>query len=500
MSNLGGHGHSVLHNITPYLIFLVGVTTIGPLQFGFHLAELNAPRAVITCEKKTAQASAISGLPQCIPMSTAVFSFVSSIYTLGGLLGALLAGPCSSRYGRLLTMRFTTLFFVFGPLAEALAPNVATMSIGRFLSGVGAGAAIVVVPMYISEIAPPARKGALGSLTQIMINLGIVITQTLGYYFSRDQLWRVILAVGGGIGLVQFLGLIGVAESPQWMAAHGMVAGARKTLQRVRGRGLDIDAEVKGWGIDENGIESQEEEEALLHASESTPGLNVASGAFTTPSKDSTIGVMGVLRDPYYRDAIIAVIGVMLAQQLCGINSIIMYSVDLLSTLLPTAATLIAVIVSAINLVTTLLCAPLVDKLGRKYCLLLSIAGMGLNSLLLALSILLHIPALSVITILLFVTSFAIGLGPVPFILASELVGQEAVGATQSWALAANWIATFLVAQFFPVLNDRLGEGKVYFLFAMLALGFFGFVAYWVPETKGKRNADEVWGRERRVD
>ena len=82
-----------------------------------------------------------------------------------------------------------------------------------------------------------------------------------------------------------------------------------------------------------------------------------------------------------------------------------------------------------------------------------------------------------------------------PFILANELVGPEAVGATQSWALAANWIATFLVSQFFPVVNEALGRGKVYFVFAGVAVLAGGFVAWWVPETRGKSGADEVWGR-----
>jgi len=90
-----------------------------------------------------------------------------------------------------------------------------------------------------------------------------------------------------------------------------------------------------------------------------------------------------------------------------------------------------------------------------------------------------------------------VGLGPVPFILSSELVGAESVGATQSWALAANWIATFIVAQFFPMVNDMLGDGKIYFIFAGMALAFGLFVAWFVPETMGKANADEVWGRQK---
>ena len=188
----------------------------------------------------------------------------------------------------------------------------------------------------------------------------------------------------------------------------------------------------------------------------------------------------------------------MLAQQLCGINSVIMYSVSFLSELLPTTAGLITVAVGGLNLVVTVACSPLSDRLGRKVCLLLSIAGMGINALLLALGILLEVKVLTGIATLLFVASFAVGLGPVPFILASELVDAEAVGATQSWALGASWIATFLVAQFFPILNEALPKGRVFFVFTALAASFFVFISWWVPESMGKKDADEVWGRERR--
>lgn len=185
----------------------------------------------------------------------------------------------------------------------------------------------------------------------------------------------------------------------------------------------------------------------------------------------------------------------MMAQQLCGINSIIMYGVSLLADLLASNSALLNIFVSVLNVIATTAFAPLADVLGRKVCILASIAGMGVSSVLLAVGIRSAIPILSAVSVLLFVTSFAFGLGPVPFILSSELVGPEAVGATQSWALAANWISTFVVAQFFPMVNERLGKGVVYFVFAGLAGVFFVFVSWYVPETKGKKDADEVWGR-----
>jgi hypothetical protein len=156
-----------------------------------------------------------------------------------------------------------------------------------------------------------------------------------------------------------------------------------------------------------------------------------------------------------------------------------MYGVSLLADLLESNSALLNLAVSAINIVVTAGCAPLVD--------------------LLAVGIIKAIPILSAVAVLLFVSSFGLGLGPVPFILSSELVGPDAVGATQSIALAASWIATFLVAQFFPLAKEML-QGYVYFIFAGLSALFFIFIAWFVPETKGKKSIDEVWGRQRRVD
>jgi MFS family permease len=175
-----------------------------------------------------------------------------------------------------------------------------------------------------------------------------------------------------------------------------------------------------------------------------------------------------------------------------------MYGVSLLADLLKSNSALLNIFVSVLNIVVTLGCAPLADILGRKVCLLGSIAGMGTSSVLLAIGIKQAIPILSAIAVLSFVASFGFGLGPVPFILSSELVGPEAIGATQSWALAANWIATFIVAQFFPMANERLGKGNIYFVFAGIAAFFFLFIAWWVPETMGKKDIDEVWGRQSR--
>jgi MFS family permease len=430
-------------------------------------------------------------------MSEAAFAFISAAFTVGGLVGALSSGPFASKRGRLPAMRATALMFIAGSVVETIAGSVPTMALGRFISGVGASAATVIVPLYISEIAPPTERGLFGAMTQVAINIGILSTQTLGYFLSYGNAWRWTLAVGIGIATMQALGLLGVPESPAWTAAHGDATKAKRVLQRIRGSNSDIQDEVAAWGT---GVSASGEEEGLLTQAEDGPAI---------PAGDSSgpvhIGFLQAVKDPNYRPAIIAVVGAMFAQQLCGINSIVMYSVSLLKDLLPFSSGLLTILVSFVNLVMTIACSPLPDRLGRKTCLLISIGGQGASSLALAFSIISGFKGLSAISVLFFVAFFAVGLGTVPFILASELVGQEAVGATQSWALAGASVATFLVVQFFPILNTVLnnalgGHGWVYFVFAGLAAGSAVFVSSCIPETLGKKDLDEVWGRTRRLD
>ena len=147
-------------------------------------------------------------------------------------------------------MQLSTVFFAIGPVFEALAPHMGVLALGRFVSGLGAGASVVVVPIYISEVAPPAEKGFFGSFTQIMCNVGILITQLLGYFLSKGQLWRVVLGAAGVIGVVQAVGLLFGVESPKWLADAGQPGAARKTLRKIRGHKFDISEEVSGWGIE----------------------------------------------------------------------------------------------------------------------------------------------------------------------------------------------------------------------------------------------------------
>jgi sugar porter (SP) family MFS transporter len=419
------------------------------------------------------------GLPECIKMTEFEWGLVQSSFTVGGFFGAIFTGAVSTGFGRLFALKWSAFFLAAGPLAEALAAKIWVLALGRALSGIGAGAATVVGPIYIAEVSPQKQRGFFGTFTQVQINLGIVVAQLLGYFLSSSTKWRWILASGGYIAGVLFFGLNLIEETPKWLAANDRPRRARMVLQRLRGKNAETREEIDSWDVSGQG-----EEEPLLRPHQEPP-----------PQKPSTKTIIDVIRIPKYRRAVIAVVGTMMAQQLTGINSVVMYSVSVLDKILPNRAGLITVLVSSANVLVTMLASPLPDRIGRKNCLIHSISGMGLGSALLFAGLEQDLPWLTVAAITIFVTSFGIGLGPVPFILTTELVGPEAVGAVSSWALASNWLSTFLVSMFFPVLHNALGT-KVWWIFTGLATFWATFVGVYVPESKDKATAEEVWQRQ----
>jgi MFS family permease len=180
-------------------------------------------------------------------MEPAQFAIITSIFTLGGLIGALAAGPFATKYGRRPPLQIAAIFFVLGPLLSALTPNIPLFGVGRFLSGVGSGAALVIVPIYISEVVPADRKGSFGALTQITINVGILLAQVLGFFMSYGALWRGVLGVAGGIAALQAAGLLAVVESPRWTAQKGRTGAAARALGKIRGT-QNVEEEIDSWG------------------------------------------------------------------------------------------------------------------------------------------------------------------------------------------------------------------------------------------------------------
>lgn len=408
----------------------------------------------------------------CIPLTIPEVGFVNGIFAVGGCIASAMAGSIADKFGRRRTALLASIAFILGSYVAASATTANRLAAGRCLSGLGAGTSLVITPIYLSEISPEKLRGQFGSLSQIAVNCGILLTQTLGLFWSTETAWRYILYTGAVLGLANALLLPFCIESPKWLLLNGMAEEAAAALKTIRSPKDDIQDELAQWRLARPGV--TDEDRGLLSE---TPG-NATDDASSKP-----VGVVAYLTQKEYRFSMLASAGVMIIQQTSGINAIIFYGVSILASTLPEYSRLVNVVISLVNLGVTLAVAPLVDRKGRKPLLLTSISGMTIFSAVLALATLGDYAILSSLSAVLFVVSFAIGLGAIPFLLVSELTPAPAVGIAQSFATTFNWLTTFLVGYLFPILRVELGS-KVFFIFTATGALAFWFVKAVIPETK----------------
>lgn len=459
-----------------HLVAVVAFVCLGLLQFGYHMAELNSPELVILCQ----QLLPVEGRPyadtwfgghgyqECIPMSTEQVGMATLIFSIGGLLGLMMVGTLANAWGRRPVMIVQAIVYFIGSLVEGFANTYWQLNSGRFVLGLAAGLAIVITSIYINEILPDSVKGLLGLMNQVLINVGILFTQLLALKWTNNNDWRLLLLTGSAIaGLGGLVTLLYVPESPRWLDAHGKRNDAVTVLQRVRGGDYhSVEAEVEQW-----------------HGNEVLGG-----------SSKRSIGTKEYLKSPRYRNSRVVATGILVLQQFDGINSIIFYGVGVL-TLIFSNAIAVNCVISFVNLLVTFLLAQWVDRLGRKPLLLLLVTMLGVASAIMAFGIMWSLAILSVIGTFTYITFFAVGMGPIPFLLVGEVTQPEAKSLAQSWGTLMNWVATFIVGYTFPLLMKWLG-GAVYFIFVFMCGVSYWFIKTKIPESKGKGSYEEVWSGE----
>ncbi|OLL27122.1 putative metabolite transport protein [Neolecta irregularis DAH-3] len=452
----------MLSKASLYISYNAFAIALGSFQFGLHLGEMNSPENVVSCRTE----SPISGiLPSCVSMTTSSYAFATAIFAIGGLLGALM-GPCLVRMGRKTTLLFNTIPGILGPLLMALAINPGMLTTGRLISGVQSGLAMAIVPQYLSEITPKKWTGPVGLVPQLSCVLGILFTQALALGLSNVPGWRIIFSLGGFIQLTQSILLIWAIESPLYYYETGSKKKAEQTLKVF----LD-----------------HQEASSVIDAWD-------ASGNNSIKPRPSLEDIWHAVYD--WRKAFAVISLLMLGQQLCGINVVIFYSTTTLNGLLGSFSKYLSVIISIVNLFATLLMALFSNRIGRKIPLLHSVFGMTACSALMCFGIVKGIGALTAIAAVAFVASFGVGLGPMPFPMAVEVVNGAAVvgNIAPSFGVAVNLLATFVIAYIFPPLREKLG-GYVFIIFVVIGVMIFVLFALFVPETSKKQNAGEIWTR-----
>ena len=383
---------------------------------------------------------------------------VTSLLLVGAVVGALTAGRLADLIGRRLTVLITALVFIVGVLLAAFTPTFPILLVARVIIGLAVGSASMIVPLYIGEIVPPRVRGGLVSLNQLAITIGILSSYLIDYGLSDSGNWRLMFGLAAIPAAALFLGMLFQQESPHWLIRQGRDDEARAVLRRVRDDS-DIEAEIRE-----------------VHE------LSQRQGSYRD------------LISPRVRPLVM--VGVLLAvfQQITGINTVIYYAPTLLqgAGLGNNAALLANVVNGAVNVGMTIVAIWLLDKVGRRPLLLSGTAGMAVGMAIVGCSFIggstLH-GALAIVAIaglLIYTGSFAIGLGPVFWLLIAEIYPLKIRGAAMSVASMANWAANFVVTVSFLTLLGAIGGVGAFFLFGFLTLVALAYFWRRVPETKGR--------------
>ncbi|MDQ2074419.1 sugar porter family MFS transporter [Haloarcula sp. H-GB4] len=391
-------------------------------------------------------------------MSPLVEGIIVSGAMAGAAAGAAVGGQLADRLGRRRLILIAAIVFFVGSFTMAVAPTVPVLVAGRLIDGVAIGFASIVGPLYISEIAPPEIRGGLTSLNQLMVTTGILLSYFVNYAFADAGAWRWMLGAGIVPAVVLAIGILKMPESPRWLFEHGQKDEARAVLKRTRSDGVEQELDE----IEET-VETQSE-----------------------------TGVRDLLA-PWLRPALVVGLGLAVFQQITGINAVIYYAPTILeSTGLGSVASILATVgIGTINVVMTVVAIMLVDRVGRRRLLLVGVGGMVAT--LAVLGTVFYLPGLegglgiiATISLMLFVSFFAIGLGPVFWLLISEIYPLSVRGSAMGVVTVANWGANLLVSLTFPVLTDGVGTSATFWLFGLCSLLGLVFVYRYVPETKGR--------------
>ena len=347
-----------------------------------------------------------------------------------------------------------------GAIFTSLTPEVYTLILGRIVVGIAIGIASFIAPLYIAEVAPVSIRGALVSLNQLAITVGIVISYLVDFALASSGGWRWMLGLAVVPSLVLGIGMYFMPPSPRWLYSKGRIDKARSVLERIR--------------MTKNVTEEMKEIRESLVCEQECKWSEIL--------------------DPVVRPALIIGIGLAAFQQLTGINTVIYYAPTILEfagfqsaavSILATAG------IGMINVIMTIVAILLIDRVGRKPLLLIGLIGMIISLGILGTAFVLpglssSLGLLAVISLMLYVGSFAIGLGPVFWLMISEIYPLRIRGRAMSTATIVNWGTNLLVAITFLSLIQLIGTPGTFWLYSIIGIAAWIFVYFLVPETKGK--------------
>ncbi len=456
-----------------YLRFITVVATLGGLLFGYDTAVISGTVASL-------KYNFIDPLALGEMAANSMLGFAISSALIGCIIGGAIGGYITSAIGRRNGLRLTALLFLMSAIGSAYpemgmggsaADALPQFIFFRILGGVGVGMASMFVPMYIAEIAPASRRGALVSFNQFALIFGMLVVYFVNYFISLqgDDMWihqigwrymflsEVIPATLFGV-LLWF-----VPESPRWLMIKGRKKEALAVLSTIN-----------------------EDEQAQRECAQIEESINSQS---KTKGSLLSYGV-GVI-----------VIGIMLSvfQQFVGINVVLYYAPEIFKNMgLGTNAALMqTIIVGTINLAAALTAVYTVDRFGRRPLMIAGSVGMAVGMIALGFTFFFESTGLvSLISMLVYTAAFGVSWGPVCWVLLSEIFPNKIRSGAMAIAVAAQWIANYLVSWTFPMMNgssfltEHFNQGFAYWVYGAMAVLSAFFMLKYVPETKGQKLED----------
>ncbi|MGN6205105.1 sugar porter family MFS transporter [Humibacter sp.] len=424
------------------------IAAIGGLLFGYDTGVISGALLFI---KKDLHADATAQ------------EWIVSVLLLGAIVGALISGYLADKISRKWTKVISGCVYFIAAIGCALSFSVPMLIGFRFLLGVSVGTASFVSPLYISEVAPPRVRGGLVSFNQLAITSGILIAYLVNFAFQGlPGNWRWMLGIAALPGAALAIGMLTVPHTPRWLAQVGREDDARKVLEKLRegDEKADVDGELK----------------EIREANEREAGSKVRD-----------------LFGPKVRPLILIGLGLAVAQQFVGVNTVIYYAPTILSDTGLSASSSIGqtVFVGVTNVVFTIVAVLLLDRVGRRALLL--IGTIGLTVSLAVLGIYFAVPTLqhtagwlALICLIVYIAAFAIGLGPVFWLMISEIFPSGLRSKAMSVSTMTNWAANFVVAGSFLTLNMLITRQGTFFVYTAIGVASFLFFMFRVPETKGR--------------
>ncbi|KAJ8761522.1 hypothetical protein K2173_001657 [Erythroxylum novogranatense] len=454
---LGGDGFNRRNDTTKYVFACAIFASLNSVLMGYDVGVMSG---------------AIIFIQEDLNISVLQEEVLVGILSIVSLVGSLAGGKTSDAIGRKWTIALAAFVFQSGAAIMALAPTFRVIMIGRILAGVGIGFGVMIAPVYIAEISPSVARGSLTSFPEIFVNLGILLGYVSNYAFSGLPVhvnWRIMLGVGILPSIFMILALFVIPESPRWLVVQNRIEEARLVLSKTNESESEVEERLREIQL-AAGLESEEKYEAKAVWNE-----------IVNPSHP-------------VRKMMIAGCGIQVFQQITGIEAAVYYSPTIFQDagIKGNSQILGATVGVGITKTLFILVATfLIDRVGRKPLLYVSTVGMTIS--LLALSLTLSFTsagklgiALSILSVCANVAFFSVGIGPICWVLTSELFPLRLRAQASAFGSVGSRVSSGLVTMSFLSVSRAITMGGTFFVFALLSILSVYFVHTCVPETKGK--------------